>query len=152
MKARDIILVSVQLVLFFLFAIAPSGQITGFIVQTVSFVLTVAGLIILLSALAGLGSSLTPFPTPKISGKLVTSGMYKFVRHPIYTGILLAATGISLYSLSIPKFFITVLLYLLFVYKSKYEEKLLLSKFDGYDRYMKATGRFFPKFKNNSYE
>lgn len=43
-----------------------------------------------------LGSSLTPFPRPRVEGVLVTAGPFRYVRHPIYAGILAALVGLCL--------------------------------------------------------
>ena len=43
-----------------------------------------------------LGRNLSPFPKPKAKGTLVESGIFSVVRHPIYSGLSLAAFGWSL--------------------------------------------------------
>jgi len=50
---------------------------------------------VLLGVIAGarLGGSLTPSPIPRESGELTTSGVYRFVRHPIYSALLLVGLG-----------------------------------------------------------
>jgi protein-S-isoprenylcysteine O-methyltransferase Ste14 len=45
------------------------------------------------SGVQALGGSLTPFPRPKAQGVLVTQGAYRWVRHPIYTGLVLLLLG-----------------------------------------------------------
>jgi hypothetical protein len=46
----------------------------------------------------GLGDSLSPFPVPSRSNVLVQDGVYAQVRHPMYTGLLLASFGAALAS------------------------------------------------------
>ena len=65
----------------------PGGDAWG----TPAAVLAVAGVLffgglglVVISAL-GLGRALTPTPVPTQSGQLTTTGLYGFVRHPIYT-------------------------------------------------------------------
>jgi protein-S-isoprenylcysteine O-methyltransferase Ste14 len=55
------------------------------------------GLIILLVALLQVNKNLTPFPTQLSEGTHIKTGLYKLVRHPIYSGIILAAIGFGLF-------------------------------------------------------
>ncbi|MDX1754310.1 MAG: isoprenylcysteine carboxylmethyltransferase family protein [Salinimicrobium sediminis] len=104
------------------------------------------GLVLVLVALLQLKTSLSPFPSPKKGTKLIIGGVFVFARHPIYAGILFMAFGISVWLGSGYKLIISVLLYLLFFFKSRYEEQLLQETFPEYVEYKKHTGRFFPKF------
>lgn len=95
-------------------------------------------------ALFNLDKSLTPFPTPKSNSELITSGLYKYVRHPIYTGILLTVFGYGFYSESVSRLTISVLLLILFYFKTNYEEQKLSQKYPEYGAYKARTGRFIP--------
>lgn len=145
MPVKDLILVSVQLVLFLLFALAGSGYAGNFWLSLTAFVLTLSGIVICSAALLQLGKNLTPVPTPRKSGHLVDRGVYKYIRHPIYSGLILTVAGIALYNLSYPRLLVTAIIYFFFVYKSRYEESLLIEKYPEYTVYMKKTGRLFPK-------
>lgn len=104
------------------------------------------GLLLVLIALLQLKTGLSPFPSPKKGVKLITSGAFAFARHPIYSGILMIAFGISFWLGSGYKVLISCLLKLLFFVKSQYEEKRLSETFPEYLSYKAQTGRFFPKF------
>ena len=104
------------------------------------------GLVLVLAAFLQLNTNLSPFPSPKKGSKLVTGGVFVFARHPIYSGILFMAFGISIWLGSGYKLIVSALLYLLFYLKSNYEEQRLLETFPEYSEYRKNTGRFFPKF------
>jgi len=67
------------------------------------------------------------------------------IRHPIYTGILLIAFGMALYMGSLFKILVFIALYVLFYYKSLYEEQRLMLFFPSYGVYKNKTGRFIPK-------
>lgn len=108
-------------------------------------VIAIFGFLLFVVALLQLNKNLSPFPTPKKNSQLIQNGIYKYIRHPIYTGILLSCAGYSLYDDSSFKILITFLLLLLFSIKSKYEEKKLIQKFKNYKTYMKTTGRFLPR-------
>jgi protein-S-isoprenylcysteine O-methyltransferase Ste14 len=105
------------------------------------------GLLLILIALLQLKTNLSPFPSPKKGAKLLTSGVFAFARHPIYSGVLFMAFGLSVWLNSGYKLLVSILLWLVFYLKSRYEEELLLKRFPEYLLYKKQTGRFFPKFK-----
>ena len=105
------------------------------------------GLLLILIALLQIGNKISPFPSLRQGARLVTSGAFAFSRHPIYSGILFMAFGLSVWLGSGYKLVISLLLYLLLFLKSRYEEKRLLKIFPDYALYRRNTGRFFPKFK-----
>jgi protein-S-isoprenylcysteine O-methyltransferase Ste14 len=147
MPAKDIMFVLVQFFLLVLFALLPGFSYTsGFWQQTFAFVLVVAGLSVTASALYTLGYSLSPFPTPRSGARLITSGAFRYVRHPIYTGIIFILGGISIYTMHIPRLLVTACLLVLFRFKSAYEETLLTKRYPGYEAYAKRVGRFLPRW------
>ena len=107
-------------------------------------VCSVTGFLIVIISIIQLNKSLTPFPTPKENAVLNTKGLYKYVRHPIYAGIIVFTVFFGLYNLSLFKILIGILLFVLFYFKSNYEEKLLLDKFENYTDYIKNTKKFIP--------
>ena len=144
----DFVLVGIQLVLFgaYIFDV-PSLQFQ--MAEEVSLVnlgLALAGFIIILISILQLNTNLSIFPTPRKDGELVISGLFKYVRHPIYSGILMTTFFFALYSHSGYRLIIFLLLVILFYFKSNYEEKALTKKFPAYSSYRASTGRFFPKF------
>lgn len=106
----------------------------------------VAGALVVLAGMIALGSHLTPMPKPKPSTELITSGVYRWIRHPLYTGILLVFAGWAIYTASISRLLITVVLWVLFNYKCKLEEQYLLERFEAYRDYKSRTGRFLPRW------
>lgn len=107
----------------------------------------ILGIIIVLLAILQLHKNLSPFPSPKTNSELITVGLYKYIRHPIYTGIIVITIGYGLYTDSVYKILIALGLSILFYFKSKYEEQQLSIAFKSYKNYKKATGRFFPRLK-----
>lgn len=81
----------------------------------------------------------------KKNHELVTGGIYKYIRHPIYTGIILAGTGTELVvssKLFLPTLFVTLMWSYI---QARKEEKLLSSFFKKkYIDYMSRTKRFIP--------
>ena len=75
---------------------------------------------------------------------IVTVGIYKFIRHPIYSGNLVMLFGLSVASGSFVVF-LNFLITSYFYFKSAVlEEKALERKFPDYVRYKENTGRYFP--------
>jgi protein-S-isoprenylcysteine O-methyltransferase Ste14 len=140
-------LVGAQFGLLAALIILPAGDLwsRGVVSLSAAGVLLVGGFVV--AALAGLrlGPSLTPLPIPKDDGELVTSGLYHYVRHPIYTGVLLAGAGLVVAQASLGHIVGWVALWGVLTLKALGEEKMLSEKYDGYAEYSNKTGRFFPQ-------
>jgi protein-S-isoprenylcysteine O-methyltransferase Ste14 len=83
-------------------------------------------------------------PTPRADARLVTSGPYAAIRHPMYTALLLFTLAQVLAAPSGLRagLWLTLLADLLF--KLEYEERLLKAKFPEYARYAERTRRLLP--------
>ncbi len=75
---------------------------------------------------------------------LVVSSTYRRIRHPIYSGVLLAALGWTFVTTSILVLGLTALLLVLFDLKSRREEAWLLEAYPEYRSYRERTPRFIP--------
>ena len=117
------------------------------LVTSVTVVLILAGVVILGLSFLALGKSLTAHPIPAKQGELVTDGLYKFARHPIYTGVLALGAGMTLAGGLFPHILFFVALVILLNYKASFEEQLLRARYEGYASYAVKTGRFLPKLK-----
>ena len=141
---KDILLVSIQLLLFVFYTLVVDDSLGfSFIVQKGGLFISGLGTLILIFALLQINKNLSPFPTPRDRAILIQNGLYKLVRHPIYTGIIFMLIGYSVYQNSIYKLCITGLLMLLFHIKTNYEEQQLIKKFPEYVVYKHKTGKFF---------
>ncbi len=146
--SRDYIYVIIQLLLFVAYSFnADLIRINDFeTFKIIGISITLIGALIALIALLQLNTKLSPFPSPKSNATLITNGIYKFIRHPIYAGIIFITFGYGLYIVSLYKIIISMLLYILFHFKSSYEERRLKITFITYETYKKSSGRFFPNF------
>lgn len=146
---KDIAFVLIQFVLFALYVIDYNIFGADFEIQNWlkigSIVLGFIGAVVITFGIINLNDNLTPFPTPRRNSILISGGIYKYIRHPIYTGIILLFVAYALFSGSVGRVVITGILTLVFYYKSELEEKLLIERFPRYSDYKVATGRFFPK-------
>jgi len=82
--------------------------------------------------------------TQKLQPELVTSGPYRLVRHPIYSGILTAGIGTAV-SLSWYFLAIFALAGIYFIYSATVEERFLTAQFpDAYPAYERSTKMLVP--------
>lgn len=92
-----------------------------------------------------LGSNWSGSPTIKEGHELVETGPYRFVRHPIYTGILVAVIGTGIGSGQAKHLFILAVSAALLWVKLKVEESLMLRQFpQAYPDYMNRTKALIP--------
>jgi len=84
------------------------------------------------------------YPEPIPDGCLVTTGPYRWIRHPMYTSLLLFMLGIALYRHALPNYLGLVLLTIAIFGKMHREETHLHLKFKDYSGYVKRTHRLFP--------
>ena len=100
------------------------------------------GFLIIIWAARSLGRSLTPGTEPLMNAQLVTSGAYAHVRHPIYAGAVLLLTG---YTLAWSNWTLAAIVggisLLYFNAKAGAEEAWLLSRYPGYQTYMRHVQR-----------
>lgn len=148
-QIRAFLLVSSQLILIVLLVLAPRsaepwGEATE-AVGWVGLVLAAIGVIIALAAGFGLGRSLTASPIPRAQARLIMTGLYSRVRHPIYFGLLLAGFGILLDAGYWPQLIILLMLWLVLKTKADFEETLLRARYPEYAEYARSTPQLFPR-------
>ena len=146
----DYIYVGIQFLLFACLLWLPHDQIfvAPVAIQILGLVICILGSALTIYGGVTLGSSLTALPSPKTGANLKTDGAYRFARHPIYTGILLAFLGYLLFSGDLAVLIVGSGLFLLFYLKVRYEERRLLQHYgQAYAEYMKTVGRFTPRQK-----
>jgi protein-S-isoprenylcysteine O-methyltransferase Ste14 len=119
--------------------------------EAAPFAVRVGGLVFLtISALCGilgvmaLGRGLTPFPKPSAGARFVQNGIYSVIRHPLYTSVIFAAFGWSLFRSSWAAFVTSLALAVFFDFKARREERWLQEKFPEYASYAQRVRRFIP--------
>lgn len=113
-------------------------------VQVVGAILFVFGLGLAVWARVHLGRNWGMPMTEKEEPELVTSGPYRLVRHPIYSGIVLAMLGTAL-ATYVYLLVVFALMLVYFVYSARVEERLLAATFpDTYPSYRAGTKMLIP--------
>ena len=85
--------------------------------------------------------------TLKKDHELIRRGLYRSIRHPIYTGILLAMIGTALIKGHLRGCLGFAVILVTFYFKARREEKFLRQEFGpGFDEHMRNTGMFLPKW------
>jgi protein-S-isoprenylcysteine O-methyltransferase Ste14 len=93
-----------------------------------------------------LGRNWSSAPTIKEHHELIRSGPYRFVRHPIYTGILLAMVGTFLANGKVRGALSVVVVWFAWTVKSRMEEEFMVRTFGAqYEEYRRTTGALFPR-------
>jgi protein-S-isoprenylcysteine O-methyltransferase Ste14 len=144
----------ILIVIFLVFVISRGGSENSAIDSTlfhvnniigwIAAVLTVAGIGIAVWARYYLGRNWSSHPTHKEHHDLITGGPYTWIRHPIYTGILLALVGCMIVGSPISFIMFIVLLFVFIVRVGK-EEHIMLGLFpDQYPAYQARTKKLIP--------
>jgi protein-S-isoprenylcysteine O-methyltransferase Ste14 len=108
----------------------------------------VAG-VLLTWTLRTLGKNLTDTVVTKREHTLVTTGPYRWIRHPFYSSVALAVIANSLTAANWFIFISGGLVVMLLVIRSGREEENLIARFgDRYRNYMRRTGRFLPRMSS----
>jgi len=104
----------------------------------------VLGVGVVAAGFVSLGSSLTPYPRPRGDAVLITHGIYRFMRHPIYTGLILGTLGWALAWISVPGVVGALVLAVFFDRKAVREERWLKERYPDYAIYAARVRRFVP--------
>ena len=103
----------------------PFSYLTGILI-------IIIGCIIMSVAIKDLGRNLSPLPRPINNSNLVTTGIYRFTRHPMYYSLIFISFGIFIKKLSLYYLFLSISLALIIKFKIALEEQYLNNKFKNY--------------------
>jgi len=105
--------------------VSPFSYYLGILIIIIAF-------IIMLFSIKDLGRNLSPFPRPIKNSNLVTTGIYRFTRHPMYYSLIFISFGVFIIKLSIYYLFLSISLGLVIKFKIALEEQYLNKKFKNY--------------------
>ncbi len=102
------------------------------------------GLIFLVAGAVALGSNLSILPSPREGARFVRHGVYRWVRHPIYGGVILLTVGWAVHRGDLMHVVLAAGIALFFAAKTSREERYLQDRFPDYVGYRRRTWRFMP--------
>jgi len=143
--ARGWSLVVVQGVLLVGLVLMPRRS-ASVIPVVIGIMLIAAGLLLLIASFRRLGNALTATPVPIEGAGLRTTGVYAWVRHPIYSAVLLMVLGYLIAVGSPLGWGWGVLIVLFFWAKSRWEDRLLESEYGAeWTTWSRTTGALVPR-------
>ncbi|MFX1518023.1 MAG: isoprenylcysteine carboxylmethyltransferase family protein [Promethearchaeota archaeon] len=115
------------------------------LIKWVGLVLTILGMGVEFLTQIYLGRNYSTLLNIRDEHSLITTGPYRYIRHPMYTALITVGVGLSFLSanwyFALP-FIITIIVIIL---RIKKEEEIMIDEFgDEYIQYMKRTKRFIP--------
>lgn len=130
-------------------AVLTVGPSTGHVAsspmaRTAAVILLVLGACMGIAGVVALGQNRTVFPRPLADGTLVQAGVFRLVRHPLYSSLMHLSFGWAVWWHSGAVAVLAVLLTLLLHCKSLREEQWLQQKFPDYAAYAAKVKRFVP--------
>jgi protein-S-isoprenylcysteine O-methyltransferase Ste14 len=138
--------VAVQAALLVALVLVPTGTawpLPGWLAG-VAWALVLLGLAVVAVGSLALGRALSPTPVPSARGELRTGGLYRWVRHPIYTGVLAVVVGLTIGTRQWLGLALGVVTVAFFTAKARWEEARLAETYPGYRAYAARTPRFVP--------
>jgi protein-S-isoprenylcysteine O-methyltransferase Ste14 len=112
----------------------------------VGVLVTALGVGISIWARVSLGANWSGTVTLKKDHELIRKGLYRWIRHPIYTGMLVGFAGTELIKGNAPGLLGFALLWLSFYIKARREENFLRQEFgEGFEEHARQTGMFLPR-------
>lgn len=139
-------LVVAQVLLLAALILIPRGTVwpLGPVAVVSTIALCLAGAVLAVLGAVGLGSAITASPIPRQDARLVTGGVYGFVRNPIYAGLLVGGLGLVVFGASAWHIAAWIALLLLLMVKARWEERMLKAKHPEFGEYASRVGRFVP--------
>jgi protein-S-isoprenylcysteine O-methyltransferase Ste14 len=118
------------------------------LIWSIGLLLTTVGVGISIWARLSLGANWSGMVTLKAGHELVQKGLYRWIRHPIYTGILLGMAGTAMIKGHLRGWVGFAIVLTGFYFKARREERFLREEFGaGYEEHARQTGMFLPAVK-----
>jgi protein-S-isoprenylcysteine O-methyltransferase Ste14 len=143
------LLVAAQLILITVLVLVPAPRTwpTPTWLAVLGVILVLMGGVIAAIAARALGPGFTASPLPSQQARLATTGVYRYVRHPIYAALLLAGVGVVLVAGQLARAGVWLALLALLWLKAGWEERELRQRFTEYADYAARTGRLLPRLR-----
>jgi protein-S-isoprenylcysteine O-methyltransferase Ste14 len=144
------IIMTIQWGLWYLFPLSAFVEQVKFtFLKPFGYLLLIFALVLFILANKAHGSTnklkINASPRPNNSARLVTSGVYAYIRHPIYSSFIQMSFEIAFLIGTLGSIAVAITSLIFYYFKSRYEEKLLIQKYPDYNSYKRKTGRFMPE-------
>ena len=106
--------------------------------------LLLSGAVLILLAARNLKPSLKINPIPKSNAPLISIGLYKYLRHPMYLALILIGLGVVGYVDSFVAWTVEILLILTLNLKASFEDALILEIHPAAAHYQRHTSKLIP--------
>jgi protein-S-isoprenylcysteine O-methyltransferase Ste14 len=113
-------------------------------VKIASVILIIFGVVIVLAALFTFNQRVTPNPVPLETARLRTNGIYGYIRHPMYSSVILFLIGFTLFERAYYSFFLNIVVVIFLLFKIKFEEIELGKHFPEYKSFQAKTKKLIP--------
>jgi len=151
------------IILFFIELLFCADSLTGFwgtiwglvkqpqnlsmfpVLRIVGLALYIVGLTIMIVGQVTLRRNYSGTVVIRVDHQLITHGIYRFTRNPMYLGLIMVVTGIPVFAASMYGFLISLVLIPIILNRIRLEEELLTEEFqDAYQKYKEATKKLIP--------
>ena len=122
----------------------PGNEPASGAAAIVSWILLLAGALFGIGGVAVLGRNRTIYPEPREGSTLIQHGIYRYVRHPLYSSVMSLAFAWGLWRASTAAIGLAGVLSIFLVFKARNEEERLIKRFPGYAAYREQVKRFVP--------
>ncbi len=113
--------------------------------SSIGLALFIIGLIIMIVGQLTLFRNYSGTVVIREDHQLVTHGIYRFTRNPIYLGLIIVITGLPVFAASMYGFLISLLLIPIILNRIRLEEELLTEEFqEAYQKYKETTKKLIP--------
>ena len=146
MTLKGRIFVWVQFACLGLIIFNPLAVLNDPIVLSVAGIFAVVAWATLFAAYVRLKDSLTIYPEPRENVPFVQKGIYKYIRHPMYLGVILFSLAMCLARTHWLSWIFFAVLVIDLHFKHSYEDKLLALKWPEALEYQEKVGALIPKF------
>lgn len=140
-RLKSTLLVSSQMVLILLLVVSTPYRH----IPLLSYLFILASVLLVYWAYNSMKKSkFRVSPVPDEQATLITDGPYRYIRHPMYTAILLCCAGLLICHFTWLRLAMAVTLAIVLIFKLSWEEEMLKEKFAEYGEYMKRSKRVLP--------
>lgn len=114
---------------------------SGMLLLTIELLGCLLGIVALLQMRPHLANIL---PLPSDDNRLITNGVYRIIRHPMYLALILVFAPLVVEKYNLLRLSVLIILAINLIFKLHYEERKLLVHYEGYRDYMKKSWRLIP--------